>query len=162
MYLSQDPIGLAGNNPTLYGYVKDVNSWMDVFGLDCQKAAQKELKRLQQEAGTNSHFYDRHGAQTSLMSQHHRANTGLTPDGVQGRSVNSSKFTSHTNQLESAQKAIDIQRRFGTGVGREIYEIDMGKTVGAGYRKGSSSIGMSSSVKAVFENGNLITMYPTL
>jgi uncharacterized protein RhaS with RHS repeats len=33
MYLSQDPIGLAGNNPTLYGYVKDVNSWVDVLGL---------------------------------------------------------------------------------------------------------------------------------
>jgi RHS repeat-associated protein len=33
MYLSQDPIGLAGGNPTLYGYVKDVNSWIDVLGL---------------------------------------------------------------------------------------------------------------------------------
>jgi RHS repeat-associated protein len=32
-YLSQDPIGLAGNNPTLYSYVKDPNSWVDVFGL---------------------------------------------------------------------------------------------------------------------------------
>jgi len=31
--LSQDPIGLAGNNPTLYGYVKDVNSWVDTLGL---------------------------------------------------------------------------------------------------------------------------------
>jgi RHS repeat-associated protein len=36
MYLSQDPIGLAGNNPTLYGYVKDVNSWIDQFGLHNQ------------------------------------------------------------------------------------------------------------------------------
>jgi uncharacterized protein RhaS with RHS repeats len=34
MYLSQDPIGLAGNNPTLYGYVEDVNSRVDVFGLE--------------------------------------------------------------------------------------------------------------------------------
>jgi RHS repeat-associated protein len=33
VYLSQDPIGLAGGNPTLYGYVKDVNSWVDIFGL---------------------------------------------------------------------------------------------------------------------------------
>jgi uncharacterized protein RhaS with RHS repeats len=33
MYISQDPIRLAGNNPTLYGYVKDVNSWIDIFGL---------------------------------------------------------------------------------------------------------------------------------
>ena len=33
-YISQDPIGLAGNNPTIYGYVKDPNDWIDVFGLD--------------------------------------------------------------------------------------------------------------------------------
>jgi uncharacterized protein RhaS with RHS repeats len=33
MYLSQDPIGLAGNNPTLYGYVRDVNIEMDILGL---------------------------------------------------------------------------------------------------------------------------------
>ena len=32
-YLSQDPIGLAGNNPTLYAYVFDINSQVDVFGL---------------------------------------------------------------------------------------------------------------------------------
>jgi type VI secretion system protein VasG len=34
MYISQDPIGLAGNNPTLYAYVHDPNSWVDVWGLD--------------------------------------------------------------------------------------------------------------------------------
>jgi RHS repeat-associated protein len=33
-YLSQDPIGLAGGNPTLYGYVEDVNTWVDCFGLN--------------------------------------------------------------------------------------------------------------------------------
>ena len=33
MYISSDPIGLAGNNPTLYGYVQDVNTWLDAFGL---------------------------------------------------------------------------------------------------------------------------------
>jgi RHS repeat-associated protein len=32
-YISQDPIGLAGNNPTLYAYVHDPNSWIDPFGL---------------------------------------------------------------------------------------------------------------------------------
>ena len=35
-YLSQDPIGLAGGNPTLYGYVEDPNTWIDVFGLECK------------------------------------------------------------------------------------------------------------------------------
>ena len=33
-YISQDPIGLAGNNPTLYGYVSDTNMWVDILGLD--------------------------------------------------------------------------------------------------------------------------------
>ncbi|WP_370664398.1 RHS repeat domain-containing protein [Porphyromonas macacae] len=32
-FISQDPIGLAGNNPTLYGYVKDTNNWIDSLGL---------------------------------------------------------------------------------------------------------------------------------
>jgi hypothetical protein len=27
---------LAGNNPTLYGYVHDSNSWIDLFGLEKQ------------------------------------------------------------------------------------------------------------------------------
>ena len=33
-YTQQDPIGLAGGNPTLYGYVGDTNAWVDPFGLD--------------------------------------------------------------------------------------------------------------------------------
>ena len=34
MYISQDPIGLAGGNPTLCGYVSDTNMWVDILGLD--------------------------------------------------------------------------------------------------------------------------------
>jgi len=32
-YITQDPIGLAGGNPTLYGYVSDPNGWIDPLGL---------------------------------------------------------------------------------------------------------------------------------
>jgi RHS repeat-associated core domain protein (fragment) len=35
-YISQDPIGLAGGNPTIYGYVFDPNIQIDPFGLDCK------------------------------------------------------------------------------------------------------------------------------
>ena len=35
-YISKDPIGLAGNNPTLYAYVSDVNYWNDVLGLTAE------------------------------------------------------------------------------------------------------------------------------
>ena len=33
-YISQDPIGLNGSNPNLYGYVKDSNIRIDILGLD--------------------------------------------------------------------------------------------------------------------------------
>lgn len=36
MYISSDPIGLSGNNPTLYGYVYDSNTEIDPFGLKCK------------------------------------------------------------------------------------------------------------------------------
>ena len=36
-YISQDPIRLMGNNPTLYGYVSEPNRLVDVFGLECFK-----------------------------------------------------------------------------------------------------------------------------
>ncbi len=42
IYISSDPIGLAGNNPTLYGYVGDVNTWLDVWGLEIKRIYEKE------------------------------------------------------------------------------------------------------------------------
>lgn len=36
-YISQDPIGLVGNNPTLYGYVETTNVQIDLFGLNYSK-----------------------------------------------------------------------------------------------------------------------------
>jgi RHS repeat-associated protein len=33
-YISKDPIGLAGSNPTLYGYVKSTTTKLDKLGLD--------------------------------------------------------------------------------------------------------------------------------
>ena len=34
LYISQDPIRLAGNNPNFYAYVHDSNAWVDPFGLE--------------------------------------------------------------------------------------------------------------------------------
>ncbi|MBQ4820629.1 DUF6531 domain-containing protein [Aquimarina sp. MMG016] len=33
VYISQDPIRLKGNNPNIYAYTHDSNTWVDVFGL---------------------------------------------------------------------------------------------------------------------------------
>ena len=56
VYVSQDPIGLAGGNPTLYGYVFDPNTQVDPFGLDCDKvnkARARQHKMLQDNKGFN-------------------------------------------------------------------------------------------------------------
>lgn len=50
VYLSQDPIGLEGGNPTLYGYVEDPNGWVDIFGLACSKAQLKANKASGKDA----------------------------------------------------------------------------------------------------------------
>ena len=38
---------LAGGNPTLYGYVKNPNAWVDVFGLDCSQEILRNIGYLQ-------------------------------------------------------------------------------------------------------------------
>ena len=53
-YISQDPIRLAGNNPTLYGYVGDLNKWADVFGLDFKTVDFSGHPDLYQGPGKNT------------------------------------------------------------------------------------------------------------
>jgi len=43
-YISQDPIRLTGNNPTLYGYVLNVNTELDTIGLSVNVKFFSELK----------------------------------------------------------------------------------------------------------------------
>ena len=53
-YISQDPIRLEGNNPTLYGYVGDCNIWSDVFGLDFKTVDFSGHPDLYQGPGKNT------------------------------------------------------------------------------------------------------------
>ncbi len=43
LYISQDPIGLAGNNPNFYAYVFNSNFEMDLFGLDLHHIIPQEV-----------------------------------------------------------------------------------------------------------------------
>ena len=45
MYISQDPIGLAGNNPNFYAYTFDSNSEVDLFGLDLHHIIPNQIYR---------------------------------------------------------------------------------------------------------------------
>ena len=50
-YISQDPIGLAGDNPTLYSYVGEPNKWIDLLGL-----SKTPTSTLQKKMGKSCRF----------------------------------------------------------------------------------------------------------
>lgn len=54
IYVSQDPIGLNGNNPTIYGYVNDPNREIDFLGLNPTPAISNSLKALAEAHVNNS------------------------------------------------------------------------------------------------------------
>ena len=74
-YISQDPIGLAGGNPTLYGYVNDINTYLDVLGLTIIPTVTKgtnneiltadaTIKRADLGTGTNTNAASRNHARS--------------------------------------------------------------------------------------------------
>ena len=52
-YISQDPIGLMGGNPTLYGYVKDPNAIVDFYGLIVVYRAVNPIQESSVNTGTS-------------------------------------------------------------------------------------------------------------
>lgn len=111
-----------------------------------------------ENSAPGTHFYSRHGAGTTLSEQYTRATTGLTPDGVQGKMIDSSRFLSNQAQLNAAQRAETIFRQ----TGKSSFRFNMEGTIGEGYIKGGGSYLQTNQVQAVFRNGKLYTLYPKL
>ncbi|WP_261378211.1 hypothetical protein [Paenibacillus agilis] len=119
--------------------------------------AGKQLVKM--ESGTpKAHYYLRHAAQTTLNQQYTRATTGATPDGFAGRKVDSSRFLSNQIQLNAAQRAETIYNQ----TGKSSFTFDARGIIGEGYKKGGGNLVQTTHVTAVFRNGKLYTMYPSL
>lgn len=120
-----------------------------------------ETKLAATEATTQgSHFYSRHGAQTTIQQQLQRATTGLTPDGLQGKPVSATRFLSHDFELEALEKALAAYKPEMKGKGTVI---DMGKIIGEGYFKGGGNVQQSTKVQVYYNNsGDIITMFPKI
>ncbi|CEN52975.1 RHS repeat domain-containing protein [Capnocytophaga canimorsus] len=58
LYISQDPIGLAGNNPNIYAYVFDSNTEVDVFGLDIHHIIPNEIYSIYKQDFDNVQGYE--------------------------------------------------------------------------------------------------------
>ena len=174
-YISHDPIGLLGGfNP--YGYVGIPTAFVDPLGL---QACPSSLTREQRQARINelaeanaqrilqemqaqdprSHFLDRHGAQTTLQQQQIRAQTGINPEGGQGRiPPAATRFLSHRDQLNAIQRAQTINRNSGGGRGAVNTSFD--SIIGDGYTRQGNYI-TTNQARVVFnDQGQVITAFP--
>ena len=108
-YISQDPIGLAGNNPTLYGYIRDSNLWVDVFGLEVLFRGMKQNNNVPLIGNTADKLGVRPNVDIKVVDGKVYPNSG-------GMSVN----TSITN-IPPHRKPIEFG---GTQKGSSMFQID--------------------------------------
>ncbi|WP_024468582.1 RHS repeat domain-containing protein [Treponema pedis] len=79
-YISQDPIGLAGNNPTIYGYVFDSNIEIDPFGLDCVE--NKNIKKLHNGESVNVKSFKEANALLKKAFPNAKKSRGASPNSM--------------------------------------------------------------------------------
>ena len=79
-YISQDPIGVEGDNPTLYGYVHDPNSWNDPLGLDC--AENKKNKQLHKGESVNVKSFKEANSLLKKAFPNAKRSKGASPNGM--------------------------------------------------------------------------------
>ena len=79
-YISQDPIRLEGDNPTLYGYVHDPNSWNDPLGQDC--AENKKIKQLHNGESVNVKSFKEANSLLKKAFPNAKRSKGASPNGM--------------------------------------------------------------------------------
>ena len=78
VYLSQDPIRLNGGL-NLYGYVRDTNAWVDVFGLQgtgtpFQVGLHKDLIKVNGGTGLDSHHVGQKAIMKDVVANYDKMN----------------------------------------------------------------------------------------
>ena len=106
VYLSVDPIGLVGGNPTLYGYVGDVNKKTDPFGLANYYHATGG------EAQTN-------GVMGGIEPGRGRQNLDFNPSGKGGFYV--------TNDIDQAKEWATMHGRTGDVIHFDVPDSELDK-----------------------------------
>ena len=80
IFISQDPIRYRGGL-NFYVYAPNPIEWIDPLGLVGNRANRRARVVLENlDASSGGHAHKRHGAQTTMEQQEHRAKTGIPPD----------------------------------------------------------------------------------
>ena len=126
-YISQDPIGLMGGNPTLYGYVKDPNAIVDFYGLIVVYRAVNPIQESSVNTGTSIQPKD---ANANYSIQEHVENGKLNTQYISttkemdraefyAKSNKSTIIAINTDKIEP-KKIIDISNGIDPQTGKPL------------------------------------------
>ncbi|MCG8386953.1 MAG: RHS domain-containing protein [Cytophagales bacterium] len=115
-YISQDPIGLLGNNPNLYAYTIDSNVWIDPFGLNVQTGK-----------GRTSVKYS--GIKDG--KPYHGFASAPTDDGLSGQDIVARRYSSNFDEFDVAPEVDyvgkdEIGKQTARGLEQRGFEKDGG------------------------------------
>jgi len=162
-FVSKDSIGLLGGI-NFQQYAPNPIEWIDPLGLAGNRANRRAGSILQrQDAVSGGHAYSRHGAHTTMLDQQRRATNGVPPDDPTRKpkkcGPNSTRFLSSVDQLDAIQRGIAEMDRQGTNRAT----INMGRTIGEGYRKGGNCPKENTKFATVVRGPNgIVTAFPDL
>lgn len=84
IYLSQDPIGLLGNNPNIYAFVKDINAFVDVFGLIVENLIRYKPSKVTPQSGSRGTAINRAWKQEQdLINRTGQGTRNWTPEEIE-------------------------------------------------------------------------------
>ncbi|MEJ5054701.1 DUF6531 domain-containing protein, partial [Sphingobacterium sp. MYb382] len=133
-YISKDPIGLAGNNPTLYGYVGDTNTWIDPFGLDPLVSVQEKINNILldhlsaiQKIDSNASIGYRGSAASGISKAHDPSiSKPLNPNNFDVDAFINSDYLANnplfTNRTRNAAK-IDGMKEIEASIDKQLREV---------------------------------------
>nr|ELR5042366.1 hypothetical protein [Providencia stuartii] len=94
----------------------------------------KKIQDFEAEHGSdNIHGLRRHCSGTTLEQQKYRSKTGYTPDGVQGKPTDSTRFINPQDQFEAIEKTTALYNPMIHKDG--FVEVNMGRIIAEGYTK---------------------------
>ncbi|MGF7109828.1 RHS repeat-associated protein [Treponema pedis] len=139
-YISQDPIGLAGGNPTIYGYVKDPNIWVDIFGLDCShESGERGINKAKEDLAKAGFTDIETEVLMSVNGSDKRIRADITArdsdDKLHVFEVKNNSGTLTPNQTEANVFSLDNDRVANPNNGRDI---DTSRGVTADYKIATS------------------------
>lgn len=119
-FISQDPIGLNGGLTNLYGYVRDSNTWVDIFGLECSKGFTMRSKKktnktegLRRESTLKRILEDIHGEDKVLSKRillDANGNKVVDPSG-KGRRIDFIVLDNNGNAIKSYEVTSKTARK---------------------------------------------------